>query len=240
MVFTSLPRPKEVEEVVSGPGGILEGIKDGTIYLDLSTSDPDLLRRLEPTFRQSGAHVLDAPVLSSPSDAVDRRVIVMVGGDRAVCDRVRPILDAFADKVVYAGGLGSAYVCKLVHNMTSLTVQAVVAEALTLGVKAGVELPVLLESGSRGIIGSMRNRFEPTVFRGDFESPTFTLNLARKDVGLATELGRRNDVPLPLVNLVEQIFVQGLNRGWGELDRAIAFTLQEEAAGVEVRNPDAA
>lgn len=240
VIFTSLPMPKDVEEVVSGPAGILEGIKEDSIYLDLTTSDPDLVRSLEPVFSQKGAHVLDAPVLSSPSDAVHRRVIVMVGGERAVYDRVCPILGAFADKVVYAGSLGAACVCKLVHNMTSLTVQEVVAEALTLGVKAGVELPVLLDSGSRGIVGSMRGRFAPTLFRGEFEPPAFTLALARKDIGLATELGRRNSVPLPLVSLVEQVMVQAMNRGWGEMDRTVAASLQEEAAGVELRGGEPA
>ena len=238
VTFTSLPMPKDVEEVVNGPGGILEGISNGSTYLDLSTCGPDLVRRLEPLFHQKGAYVMDAPVLSSPSDAVHRRLIVMVGGERAVYDRVRPILDAFADKVVYAGSLGNACVCKLVHNMASITVQEVVAEALTLGMKAGVELPVLLDSGSRGIIGSMQERLAPTIFRGEFEPPAFTLALARKDIGLATELGRRNSVPLPSANLVEQIMVQAMNRGWGEKDRTIAILLQEEAAEVQIRTQE--
>ena len=238
VIFTSLPMPRDVEEVVSAPGGILEGINDGSTYLDLSTCSPDLVRRLEPLFHQKGAHVLDAPVLSSPSDAAHRRVIAMVGGERAVYDRVHPILEAFADKVVYAGNLGSACVCKLVHNMTSITVQEVVAEALTLGMKAGVDLQTLLDSGSRGIIGSMQERFATTVFRGEFEKPAFTLALARKDLGLATELGRRNNVPLPSANLVEQIMVQAMNRGWGEKDRTVAMLLQEEAAEVQIRTQE--
>jgi 3-hydroxyisobutyrate dehydrogenase len=234
-IFTSLPIPQMVEQVVSGGEGVLEGIVEGKTYLDLSTCSPDLLRGLEPLFRQRGAHVLDAPVLSSPMDAIDRDVIVMVGGERDVYDRIRPILDTFADKVVYTGALGTASVCKIVHNMTSLIVQEVVAEGLTLGMKAGVELPVLLESGSRGVIGSMRDRFARTVFPGRFDSPLFTLALARKDIGLATELGRGNNVPLPVANLVEQIMMQAMKRGWAEQDRTIAVTLQEESAVVEIR-----
>ena len=237
-IFTSLPMPQVVEQVAAGPEGVLEGIGAGKIYLDLSTCGPDLLRGLEPLFRQKGAHVLDAPVLSSPVDALDRKVIVMVGGERGVYDRIRPILDAFADKVVYAGSLGSASVCKLVHNMTSIIVQQVVAEGLTLGMKAGVELSVLLDSGSRGVVGSMQDRLEPTVFCGQFDPPLFTLALARKDIGLATDLGRRNNVPLPAGNLVEQIMMQAMNRGWAERDRTITFLLQEESAGIEVRSED--
>ncbi len=237
-IFTSLPIPQVVEQVAAGPEGVLEGIGEGKIYLDLSTCSPDLLRGLEPLFRQKGAHVLDAPVLSSPVDALDRKVIVMVGGERGVYNRIRPILDAFADKIVYAGSLGSASVCKLVHNMTSIIVQEVVAEGLTLGIKAGVELSVLLDSGSRGVVGSMRDRLAPTVFCGQFDPPLFTLALARKDIGLATDLGRRNNVPLPVGNLVEQIMMQAMNRGWAEKDRTIAFLLQEESAGIQVRSQD--
>ena len=236
VTFTSVPGPKEVEEVGVGSHGVLAGVKEGAVYVDLSTSRPALIQQMGNMFRQKGAHVLDAPVLSSPAHAADRQVIVMPSGDREVVERLRPIFDAFADKVVYAGELGMGTVCKLVHNMTSITVQEVVAEALTLGVKAGLELSVILDSGSRGIVGSMQDRLAPTVFRGEFESPSFTLALARKDIGLATELGRENSVPLPVVNLVEQIMMQAMNRGWGEKDRTVAILLQEEAAGVQVRS----
>ena len=239
IVVTSLPRPRVVEQVVTGPDGILEGIRRGGIYLDMSTCNPDLLRGLEPRFLEKGANVLDAPVLSSPLDAVDRGVIVMVGGDRAIFDRLRPMLDAFADKVVYAGGLGSATVCKLVHNMTTIAVQQVVAEGLTLGMKAGVELPILLDSGSRSIVGALEGRLAQTVFKGRFEPAVFTLDLARKDIGLATDLARQNDVPMPVANLVEQIMMQAMNRGWAEKDRTIAVLLQEESSGVEIRTSSA-
>ena len=236
VTFTSVPGPKEVEEVGVGPQGVLARIKEGAVYVDLSTSQPALIQRMETMFRQKGAHVVDAPVLSSPAHAISRQVIVMPSGDREVVERLRPIFDAFADKVVYAGELGMGTVCKLVHNMTSITVQEVIAEALTLGMKAGLELPVILDSGSRGIIGSMQDRLAPTVFRGEFDSPSFTLALARKDIGLATELGRENNVPLPVVSLVEQIMMQAMNRGWGEKDRTVAVLLQEEAAGVQLRS----
>ena len=171
VVATCLPRPQVVEQVVKGPEGILEGIRPGGIYMDMSTCGPDLIRSLEPLFKQKGAHLMDTPVLSSPLDALDRGLIVMAGGDRDIFDRLHPILDAFADKVVYAGALGSANGCKLVHNMTTIAMQQVVAEALALGIKAGVELPVLLDSGSRGPVGALKDRL-PTVFQGQIGPPT--------------------------------------------------------------------
>ena len=236
VVATCLPRPQVVEEVVTGPEGILEGIRPGGIYMDMSTCGPNLIRSLELLFQRKGAHVLDTPVLSSPLDAQNRKVIVMVGGDRAIFDRLVPILDSFADKVVFAGSLGSANVCKLVHNMTTITMQQVVAEGLTLGMKAGVELSALMDSGSRGPIGAFSYRLTPTVFRGKFDPPIFTLDLARKDIGLAMDLARENGVPMPVANLIEQIMIQAMNRGWGEQDRTIAVRLQEESSGVEIRS----
>ena len=104
-----------------------------------------------------------------------------------------------------------------------------------LGIKAGVELPILLDSGSRGRVGALNARLA-TVFQGEFDPPGFTLDLARKDIGLATDLARQNGVPMPVANLVEQIMMQAMNRGWAEKDRTIAVRLQEESSGVDLRS----
>ena len=239
VVLTSLPTPRDVEGLVLGRDGLLEGIKEGALYLDLTTCGPDLLRRLEPMFQQKGAHVMDTPVLSTPAEVVERRITLMAGGRREDFDRARPLLDAFADKVVYTGGLGTASVCKLVNNMIGFVVGQVMAEGLTLGLKSGVELDVLMDTGTRGILGRSEERLSQTVFRGQFQPPTFTLALALKDVALATELGRESSVPMPLANLVEQIQRQCINKGWAEDDFTKQFLWQEEAAGVEARSSGA-
>ena len=238
IVLTSLPGPREVEGVVLGGDGVLEGIREGGIYLDLSTCGPGVVRRLEPVFRQKGAHVMDTPVLSAPPLAAERNLIVMAGGRRDIFDRVRPLLDAFADKVVYTGGLGTACVCKLVNNMISLALGPVLAEGLTLGLKAGVELDVLMDTGSRGVLGLRKGLLSQTLFRREFQPPTFTLGLSLKDMALATELGRESSVPMPVAGLVEQVMRQCMNRGWAEDDFTRVFAPQEEAAGVEVRSRD--
>lgn len=238
VVFTSLPGPREVEAVALGPGGVLEGIREGGIYVDLSTSRPTLIRQIEPQFRAKGAHVLDAPVSGGKSGAASRNLAVMVGGEREIFERIKPLLDAFGDKVFYAGSIGAGSVCKLVHNMIGHGVRQAIAEGLTLGVKAGVEAEALWQCVRRGALGRMSSLHEGiprTVFRGAFEPPSFLLSLARKDISLATELGREFDVPMPVANLAEQTAIEGLNRGWGDLDSSVTFRLQEEAAGVEVR-----
>jgi 3-hydroxyisobutyrate dehydrogenase len=240
VIFTSLPGPKEVEEVATGKGGVLEGIKPGGIYVDLSTSRPTLIRRIEPLFRQKGAHVLDAPVSGGKTGAATRNLAVMVGGERAIYERIKPILDAFGDKVFYAGSIGAGSVCKLVHNMIGHGIRQAIAEGLTLGVKAGVDAEAVWECIRRGAVGRMSGLHEGiprTVFRGTYEPASFALALARKDIGLATELGREFNVPMPVANLAEQIAIEGMNRSWETQDNSVLFRLQEEAADVQVRAP---
>ena len=238
ITLTSLPGPKEVESVSTGPEGVLEGMKLGGIYIDLSTSRPTLIREIEPKFRQKGCHVLDAPVSGGKSGAASGNLAVMGGGEREIFDRVKPILDSFGDKVFYAGSIGAGSVAKLVHNMIGHGVRQAIAEGLTLGVKAGVDAEALWECVRRGSLGRMSGLHEGiarTVFTGEFDPPSFALELSRKDIGLATDLGREFNVPMPVANLAEQIAIQGMNRGWGGRDSSVTFLLQEEQAGVEVR-----
>jgi len=240
VILTSLPGPREVEQVATGAEGVLEGINPGGIYVDLSTSRPTLIREIEPKFREKGCHVLDAPVSGGKSGAATRNLAVMVGGERDIFERIKPLLDAFGDKVFYAGSIGAGSVAKLVHNMIGHGVRQAIAEGLTLGVKAGVEPEALWQCVRRGSLGRMSGLHEGiarTVFRGEFEPASFSLALSRKDVGLATDLGREFNVPMPLANLVEQIAIEGMNRGWGDKDSSVTFLLQEEQAGVEVRAP---
>jgi 3-hydroxyisobutyrate dehydrogenase len=240
VVLTSLPGPPEVEAVATGPGGLLESMRAGSVWVDTSTSRPTLIRRLEPRFRDKGLHVLDAPVSGGKTGAATRNLAVMVGGDRGIYERVKPILDAIGDKVFYAGGIGAGSVCKLAHNMVGHSVRQAIAEALTLGVKAGVEAEAVWECIRRGALGRMHYLHEgipKTVFRGEYDPAMFALALARKDIGLATELAREFNVPMPMTNLAEQIAIEAMNRGWGALDNNVVFRLQEEAAGVEVRAP---
>ena len=236
VIMSCVPGPTEVEEITLGPDGILSGLNPGDVYVDLSTSRPSLIRRIGRVFKEKGAHVLDAPVLASPATAADRQVIVMPSGDKDVHERLLPVFEAFADKVVYQGDLGMGSTCKLVNNMITLAVRQVVAEGLTLGMKAGIDLDALMEAGSRGILGSQREGLERTVFPGKFEPPSFRQALARKDIALANELARELNVPMPVANIVEQVSIQCGNRGWGNMDTHVIYRLQEDAAGVEIRS----
>ncbi len=138
----------------------------------------------------------------------------------------------------YAGAIGAGSVCKLVHNMIGHGIRQAIAEGMTLGVKAGVDPEAVWECVRRGAVGrmsSLHGGLPATVFKGKFDPPSFALELSRKDIRLATELGREFNVPMPVANIAEQLAIVSMNRGWGAKDSSITFLLQEEAAGVEVR-----
>ena len=235
VIMTSVPGPPEVEEIALGRDGILSGVSPGDVYVDLSTSRPSLIRRIGEAFEKKGAHVLDAPVLASPTTASNREVVVMPSGDKDIYEQLIPLFESFADKIVYQGELGMGSTCKLVNNMITLAVRQVVAEGLTLGMKAGLDLDALMEAGSRTILGTQKEGLERTVFQGKYDPPSFRQALARKDISLANELARELNVPMPVANIVEQISIQCGNRGWGDMDTHVIYRLQEEAAGVEIR-----
>ncbi len=238
IVFTSLPGPKEVEAVALGEGGVLQGAEPGTVYIDLSTSSPTLIRHIQTLYQEKKVHVLDAPVSGGPIGAQQATLAVMVGGDPAVYQRVKPVLDAIGNKVTYIGGIGCGAIAKIVHNMIGICQQLILAEGFTLGVKAGVDPEALRQAVVGGAVGQglmLNYVMQEVVFKGDFDTVRFALKLARKDIGLATELGREFNVPLKIGNLTEQELVEGMSRGWGERDSSAPFTLQEERAGVKVR-----
>jgi len=238
LILTSLPGPKEVEAVALGPDGIIHGAVAGTVYADLSTGSPTVMRKLHAAFEGRGVHVLDAPVSGGVWGAQRGTLQVMVGGAESVYREVKAVLGAIGDKVGYMGPIGAGTIAKLVHNMIGIATRAIFAEGFTLGVKAGVTPEALLEAirGASFGQGLLLSQMLPNqIFKGDFDTVRFALKLARKDIGLATELAREHDVPMPLASVAEQIMMEAVARGWGDRDFTAPWLLQEEAAGIQVR-----
>ncbi len=236
LVFTSLPGPAEVEAVALGPDGLLGAMREGGAYFDLSTNAPSLVRRIHAAFAERGAHMLDAPVSGGPRGARSGELALWVGGEHAVFDRWKPVLDAMGDQARHIGPIGAGTVAKLVHNCASYAVQCVLAEVFTLGVKGGVEPLALFEAVRQGVLGRRRT-FDGLLdqfLSGTYDPAAFALRLAHKDVGLATSLGRELAVPMRLANLALEEMTEAMNRGWAERDSRVAMLLQQERAGVDV------
>lgn len=239
LVATCLPGPAEMEQVCLGPRGIVESVQPGALYLDHTTNSPMLVRRVHAMLRARGIEMLDAPVSGGMEGARTRDLLVMVGGERDAFERARPVLDAMARRVLYTGGVGTGSVAKIMHNCATFTLDLVMAECWTAGVKAGIDPATIVDVFNQAALGhmmSLKVRLPATYLRGDFE-PRFSLRLARKDLGLAVELARSHDVPMRLAALCEQEMIEAMGRGWADRDASIFLTLQEERAQVQVRLP---
>lgn len=234
IVFTSLPTPADVEAVCHGEQGLAAGLRPGAVWFDLTTNAVDVVRRLHGALAAQDVHFLDAPVSGGPAGAANGKLAIWVGGDRAAFDRCKPVLDAMADQVLHIGDIGAGTIAKLVHNCAHAAIGAVLAEVLTLGVKAGVDPLPLWEAVRQGALG--RNRtfdiFGTRFLPGQFDQPSFALRLLHKDTMLALQLGREFAVPMRLGNLVGQELTEAMNRGWGGRDSHAYLALQNERAGI--------
>ena len=238
VVCICVPGPAEMRAVSLGPDGVVDGIARDAVVIDHTTNAPALVREVGAALAARGAHLLDAPLDGGREGALDGQVTLFVGGDEAVLRRAKPILDTFSRSVVWVGELGTGSITKLVHNALAMSIDLLLAECLTLGAKAGVAVPRLVEAFRQGCIVShtmtFTKRMPATLFRGDFAA-RFALALAYKDFRLAGDLATQYAVPTRLLDLCETELLEAMNRGWGAEDRIKASTLQEERAGVRLR-----
>jgi 3-hydroxyisobutyrate dehydrogenase-like beta-hydroxyacid dehydrogenase len=235
VVFSSLPDPEDVQQVVYGDDGLMEGWKAGDIYADMSTNSHDLVTRIVKDSAKKGVTFLDAPVTGGTKGAEEGNLVFIVGGEKAALEKIEGILYTMGKKIYHVGDTGSGTVAKLVNNVISITSNAIMAEAFVLGVKAGVDPQMLYEVA---FSGTARNwdleKYPDSVFIGDFE-PGFRLSLASKDVGLALQLGREFGVPLPVAAAVDQSFLAAKAAGFGEKQLYSIFEFLENLVGVQVR-----
>jgi len=236
VLFTSLPGPKEVEDVAQTVKGALRA---GMAWFDLSTNSPSRIRRLHAELARQGVHFLDAPVSGGPTGAQSGKLAIWVGGERAIYERGLPLLRAIGDQPLYVGAIGTGTVAKLAHNCASFAVHAALAEIFTLGVKAGVEPLALFRALRQGATGRKRtfDRLAEVFLPGKFDPALFTLRLAHKDATLALELAREAEVPMQIGQAALEELERAMQRGWADRDFRVAMTLQEERAGITTRIP---
>jgi 3-hydroxyisobutyrate dehydrogenase len=234
VLFSSLPGPPEIQRVVLGADGVLEGARPGTVHFDLSSNSPVMARALAAEALARGVTMLDSPVSGGVGGAERATLAVMVGGDREAFEKHRGLLEAIGSNVFYLGESGSGSVVKLMNNLIALSIGPLLDEAVVVGTKAGISPDTLFQVMSVSSAGPLV-RGLPRLFSRNFDQPTFTLGLAAKDVGLAVTAGRDLGVPMPVASAVEQIYLWAKGKGLSEKNSLATLLLYEEAAGVEVR-----
>jgi 3-hydroxyisobutyrate dehydrogenase len=237
VVFTSLPGPVEMREIGAGPDGLLSVLKPGSVWFDLTTNSPTVVREVHAVAREHGVELFDAPVSGGPKGARSGKLAIYVGGDKEAFEQQGGILDAIGDKVLYVGEIGAGNTAKLVHNCASMMIRSAISEVFTMGVKAGVEPDALWHAMRQGAIGRSRtfDRVGDRYLQQAFDPPSFALALADKDLRLALELADQLDVPMRAARLVQEDFAEALDRGWGARDSQTPLILQNERAGVDIK-----
>ncbi len=234
-VFLSLPGPPEVEAVVEGEGGLLAALGAGKILVDLSTNSPRLVARLAAAAAERGVGFLDAPVSGGVRGARKATLAVMVGGERGTFEKCERLLRAIGSNVFYVGAAGTGNVAKLVNNMLAFTAMMANAEALALGAKAGVNPHTLWEIVRASSGNSFTWENGGRAILRDRLAPTFTTRLACKDIGLATELARQLDVPVPMGERAEALLRHYRETGYEEEDVLASIRALEAQTGTRVR-----
>jgi 3-hydroxyisobutyrate dehydrogenase len=235
VVITCLPISADVERLLDGPDGLLAGLSKGAALVDCTSGDPATSRRIAARLAEQGAGFLDAPVSGGTIGAEQGTLTVMVGGDAALLDRVRPVLEAFGKKIVHCGDVGAGDALKAVNNALLAVHVWSTAEGLAalekLGVKADVALDVINASSGRS--NASMNLFPERVLTRAFPR-TFRLALLDKDIGIAAGVAREQKVPAPLLQLTADLFRIAHNALGEEADHVEAVKLVEQWAGVRI------
>lgn len=233
IVITMLPDSPQVEEVVLGENGVAEGLRAGSLYIDMSSVAPSTARKVAEALQAQGADALDAPVSGGQVGAEQGTLSIMVGGSEEGFERARPIFEAVGKNIVYIGGPGAGQVTKICNQIVvALTIQAV-AEALTLARKSGVDAAKVREALLGGFAQSrILDLHGQRILDGNFK-PGFRIHLHRKDLRLALEAGREQAVPLPATANVAELMNAMIAQGLGDLDHSGLAALYAKLAGLD-------
>lgn len=235
VVITMLPNSPDVEAVVLGPNGVLEGAKAGSIVIDMSTISPLVSQKIFREAKKKNVNALDAPVSGGEKGAIEGILSIMVGGDQKVFEAVLPIFQAMGKTITYMGAAGAGGFTKLANQIIVALNLTAIGEALTLGAKAGLDPERLIHALGGGMAGSRCLEMKgPQIIKGNFK-PGFKIDLHYKDLGLIMDAARALQVPLPTTAGVQELFTALRSKGRGALDHSAVITILEDLAGVQAR-----
>ncbi len=237
IVFTMLPDGPEVEEVVLGPNGILEGCKAGSLIVDMSSISPLVTQKVAAACAAKSVAFIDAPVSGGEPKAIEGTLAIMVGGSRAAFQRAEPLLQCMGSSITLTGPVGAGNTTKLANQIMVACNIAAMGEALALTTRCGLDPEVVFNAVKGGLAGSaVLNAKAPMLIARNFK-PGFTIRLHQKDLRNALQTAEANKVCLPLTAQVQQMLLSLMGEGKGELDHSAIATFAEQLSHVEIKRP---
>jgi len=235
IVITMLPDSPDVEAVVTGEDGILEGLRAGALLIDMSSISPVVTRRLEEMVRAKGAAMVDAPVSGGDVGAINGTLSIMVGGEEGDFQRALPLFQAMGKTIVHVGGSGAGQVTKAANQVAVALSIAAISEALLLGAKGGVAPEKILDVLSGGLAGSKVMEVKREKFLTHDFTPGFRSELHHKDLGIALSAAREYGLVLPFTALADQLYQAMRRKGWGKEDHSALLRVIEDLSGTEAK-----
>jgi 2-hydroxy-3-oxopropionate reductase len=228
VVITMLPDSPQVRD------GVLEGIKEGSLIVDMSTISPVVTEELAEAVKEKGASMLDAPVSGGDVGAIEGTLSIMVGGDEGDFERARPLFEAMGKTVNHVGPVGAGQVTKAANQIVvALTIEAV-SEALVLGSRGGVAPEKILDVLGGGLAGNKVMEVKREKFLSHKFDPGFRSELHHKDLGIALAAGREYGVVLPVTAIVDQMLLSMRRKGWGGEDHSALLRVIEDLSQHEI------
>jgi len=236
VVITSLPNPQIVMDVALGENGIVEGISTRKVYIDMSSIDPETTRKVGARIAETGARMLDVPVGKGPAAAASGNLTLMMGGDRGVIEECEEVLKVLGSDHFYCGELGMGVTTKVVNNLVSCSINALISEAMALGAAAGADPEILREvmMSTAADNSHLRAGMKSRTFQRDFSS-NFKLSLAHKDLGLASQKAGVHGIPSILGSAALAAHTLAMGKELGDEDQTAIVKVWEDCTGVEVK-----
>ncbi len=234
-VFACVGDTRMSEEVFTGPNGVIEGAKPGTVAADASTISPTASRGIGEKLKTKGVYFLDAPCTGSTPGATNATLTFMIGGDQKIFEQTKPYLEVMGKQFYYCGGPGLGLQAKLTQNLILANLMQAFNEGLVLSTKGGIAPELMLEILNNSAAKSGLISFKaPFVFRRDFTT-NFSTKWMHKDIGLALGSAQELGMPMPITSQTEQMFQAAIAEGYGEDDLCATIRVMEHWAGVEVK-----
>jgi 3-hydroxyisobutyrate dehydrogenase-like beta-hydroxyacid dehydrogenase len=233
VIFIMVTDSKSLEAIAEGRDGLLAGLGSGKVVIDMSTVSPAVSRAVAARVREKGADMVDAPVSGSVVTLEQGKLSVMVGGNRSTFDRVKPLLEDVGPKVTYVGGNGLALSMKIAINLSLAVQMLAFSEGVLLAEKSGIARETAVDVLTHSVIGSPMIQYRGPFVLGMPEEVWFSVNMMRKDMVLALEMGRQLDVPLPTTAVTNEMLTAARGMGFAEFDFAVVFEALARMSGVE-------